>query len=343
MIIHHFKTIVIIVATCLIPPSVMALELPAAQQLVMRRTIDYIINCEFDSALYVADSLFAVDKSDPTGQFLALFTLGMRDLDYGIAYEPDRFVRSYKAVIKTLDSLEKKQGRTSYNLTIRGFAQSAYSSLYLRQKQYFAAAQTGLDAIANLQSAQKADSLNHDVDFFFGLYVFAKSELKKRLWWIMFWYDENKKEGIARLESCARSAQFAGSAARMSLADIYIREKEYDKAAKLLSELLLQYPKSRYILWSQQKYFEEIADFRQEQAVCEKLIALYTPVPAAEVYYLLARNRLAFSLMRQKLHNEAREQCEIIMKLKDRKNNDVAIKDVIAETQKIINELNQKK
>jgi tetratricopeptide (TPR) repeat protein len=231
-----------------------------AQELRLKTYVDNIMNCRFDSAQAAADYFIKQNSSDPLGYVLWLMNIGMRDLDCDYYVDTVKFVNIYRNAVESVAELEKKNGRTSYSMTMAGFANITHASYYLQQKRYFAAVGTGLDAIKILEEAKTADSTNVEVDFFLGLYNYAKAELKRRLWMVMFWYGGDKQDGINQLIRCAKQSHMTAASARLSLADIYTQENQLEKAKPILDSLRKSYPDSRFVMWSYAKYFAAVKD-----------------------------------------------------------------------------------
>ncbi len=254
----------------------------------------------------IADSLSQGDNAQPMGPILRLLALGMRDLDYDRLLDTAGFLDAYRRSIKAIARYEEEHGRSSYSMTLAGFANATHAAYYLHQSRYFAAIGTGLDALRMLNEAQAADSSNHDVDFFLGLYDYGKAELRKRLWMVLFWYGGDKQQGIARLKRCIDQGQIAVPAAKMSLADIYVREGQFDEARKTLDELLASFPHSRFILWTEVKYFLAREQLAQAARVYGMLADSYALSPMGTINSLITRRKQIESLCKAGKHAEVK-------------------------------------
>ncbi len=185
-----------------------------------------ILNCQFDTALKLTDSLIIAEPQNPLSPVLKLATLGMRDVDLEMNVDTSQFISTYLLSMDRITAYENTYGVSSYSRTILGFTKVIHSTFYLRRKMYMAALQNGLDALKIMREAKRLDATNTDVDFFLGLYDYAKAELHSRLWWVLFWYPGGKKEGIQKLTLCSKSACITKNAALLSLLNIYITEKD---------------------------------------------------------------------------------------------------------------------
>ncbi|MBD3316615.1 MAG: hypothetical protein GF344_12570 [Chitinivibrionales bacterium] len=239
------------------------------------RVIDDVIDCKFTRAIAAAESLSRVDTIDPLGPLLHLLALGLRDLDFDLFLDSTAFLETYATTLARTQNYERNNGRTSYSLTVAGIANAAHASYYLRRDRYFAAIGSGLEGMKKLESARKLDSTNVDPNFFLGAYEYARGELRKKLWMVLFWYPGSRSRGIARLNVCMREAQLTATGAKMALADIYVKEKEFAKAWSIIQELYREHPRSRFVMWSQAKYHEERKEFVRAAEVYARLAASY--------------------------------------------------------------------
>lgn len=223
--------------------------------------IGLIINCQFNKALFVSDSLTREMPEEPLYPILNLMTYGLRNLDFDRAIDTLNFMKSYKASYEAVKKYKSKYGNTSYGLTLEGFIKASYASYRIFHGKYFSALGEGLDAVKLLKEANRIDSTNVDSYFFLGFYSYARGELKKRLWMLLFWYPGSRKEGKKMLEKCSESAQIASIPSQMILADIYREEKEYDKNQKLIQKLLDRYPESRFMMWAKARREEQLKNY----------------------------------------------------------------------------------
>ena len=253
--------------------------------------IGMLINCEFTNALTYTDSLMEADSTEPLYPYLHLCALGLRDLDVDHIIDSSAFIAMYWKTVRTIQSYEKVHGQTSYSMTILGFAFASHSSFYLMQKKYFSAVGTGLDGMKILKKAKKKDSANYDVDLFLGLYNYARGELRKKLWMVLFWYPGSKKEGIKSIEASKEKSQLSREGAKVVLMDVYVRESQYEKYRALAEPLLKKYPKSRFLMWGRARYFEEVKKYSEASEYYEKLAVSYAREEYGDYNLLVTRHK----------------------------------------------------
>jgi tetratricopeptide (TPR) repeat protein len=257
----HSRTLLTIASTALVLGNAAAFQLPAGKKVAADSIVGAVIRGDYDHSFHLSDSLARMDTNDPLAPLLKLVAIGLRDLDFDVNIDTLAFESQYQSAVAAITAWEAHQGRSSYSLTMLGFSKATYASYNLRRKRYVGTIQTGLEALDHLRQAKQMDSTNADADYFLGLYEYARSDLRKRLWWVLFWVAGDKVRGVRRLETAAGSAQLASTAAMLSLADVYTQMQEYDKAAEQLRLLETRFPSSRFVLWSRAKYHEARKEF----------------------------------------------------------------------------------
>lgn len=253
----------IIISLLLLFSFVNGMDVPQRQRDDADNIIGFIINCDFNKALLISDSLSKILPEEPLYPILNLMTYGLRNLDFDRAVDTAAFMESYRKSKVSMEKYKKKNGITSYGLTLEGFIKASYASYRIYHGKYFSAIGEGLDAVKLLKEANKIDTTNVDSYFFLGFYSYARGELKKRLWMLLFWYPGSRKEGKRMLEECSETAQIASIPSQMILADIYREEKEYDKNKALIYKLLTKYPKSRFMMWARARREEQLKNYKE--------------------------------------------------------------------------------
>ncbi|NLD93768.1 MAG: hypothetical protein GX639_14020 [Fibrobacter sp.] len=258
--------------------NAVSFQISAKDSSFSQSVTDLILQCHFDSANDLIDSYRKSDSKNPLPPVLKLAVLGMRDVDLEMTVDSLLFMNTYALAIANVLDYEKNYGKSDYSRMLVGFTKAIHSSFYLRRKMYMSAMHNGIDAMKTLREAKEIDSTNTEVDFFLGLYDYAKAELRSRMWWIMFWYPGDKKEGIAKLENCTKTAFIVGNAAQITLSNIYTDEKKPEKAIRIIQHLDSLYPSSRFVGWAKVKYFEKLKMYTNAAEEYNKLSSQYLSV-----------------------------------------------------------------
>jgi hypothetical protein len=289
--------------------------------------IDAILNCRYETAFAKVDSAAAADPSDPLAPLLRLTVLGIRDVDFDTLLDTADFFRTFRETESLIAAYEKNYGASSYAKMLLGLSKGIHSAFYLRLEAYYSAIQNGFSALDLLDEAHRLDQSNVEPLFLLGLYDYARGELRKKLWWVMFWYPGSKERGIERLWTCNRSGTLTGKASLFALADIYTREKRPAEAGTVMSRLEKEFPASRFMLWEKVKYLE-LKRMYYEAALAGELLALsYEKHPYGSYNAFVARNLQAHLFVKAGQKKDAARCCRLLLKSPQNKRNKVFYKD----------------
>jgi tetratricopeptide (TPR) repeat protein len=264
-------------------------SLPGGHRAVVDQTMNLMLNCEFDSALYLCDSLAASDPAEPMADMLKLAVMGFIDLDCNHVSDSISFFEQFSRTQGAVFAYETKNGQSSYSLTVKGFAKAVAACYLLWHKTYIKGLNFGFEALGILREAKRRDPTNYDVDLFLGLYNYARADMKRMFWWALFWYPGDRESGIRSLGLCRKNGQFTQPVAALVLAELSIREKKFEDAEAIIAELDRDFPKSRLTRWTRAKFFEEQKLPRQAAELYGKLAGDYDTIPAAWRNALAAR------------------------------------------------------
>jgi len=278
-----------------------------------QRVIDAILNSRFSTALSITDSIYEHNPEDALAPVLRLVILGMRDLDYDTIFDSTDFYQTYNYALRRIDTLGVHDSVSSYALMLKGFSKAINATFQLRTNTYFTAFKNGLESLKLLRKSKDFDSTNIDAGFFLGLYAYAKADLKHRFWWVLFWYPGNKVNGIKQLISCSRNGVITSTAARLALADIYIREGKLEKADGLLDRLSKEYPNSRFIGWTMAKCAEKREAFGEAAHLYKELADSYASSSFGSFNQKVAQNRQAHMYFKEGKMKQANALCKIII------------------------------
>jgi len=279
---------------CLLACVARAFEIPAEHREIAGPAINEILECRFDDALRMTDSAYR-SGGNPLAAALHLAALGMRDVDFDSTIDASAFARSYDRALAAVDACEKAHGANSYSATLRGLVLGMHATFHLKSGAYLAAAGSGMDAIRIMKEARALDTANAEADFFLGMYDYARADLKKRLWWVLFWYPGDRESGIRQLERGAAKAVITKTAAALALADIYLKEGQPRRSRDIVYGLKREMPQSRFVLWAEAKYYDGRKMFSEAALVYGKLADSYEKEAYGFYNSAVTRNRQAHS------------------------------------------------
>jgi tetratricopeptide (TPR) repeat protein len=320
-------------------------SLPDQRKAAVNETMKLMLECDFDSAFSMCDSLSASDRADPMAGMLKLSAMGFLDLDCNHASDSVRFFEQLARTESMVFAYETKNGVSSYSLTIKGFARAIAACYFLWHKSYIKGLNAGFDALGILKEAKKRDAANYDVDLFLGLYNYARADMKRMFWWAFFWYPGDRESGIRSLVLCRKNGQFTQSVAALVLAELSIREKRFQEAGKIIAELEHDFPKSRLTRWTRAKYFEEQKLSPQAAETYGGLADEYDTIPAGRRNALAARWKEAVSWDSAGDRKQAEKACEKIVSVKNDlwQRQDPSSRQIVRDAEKLAEKLLDKK
>jgi len=320
IILHSFRLIKIsnriILLIFLLSTAGTAFSLTNQQRTLSGSVVDCILSNQYEKAFSTINQSDTTGK-DPLPFLLKMAVIGMRDVDFEKIIDSTLFLETYEKTEQMVEAWENENGLSSYSRMLAGMCRAIHATFYLRQKKYFGALQHGLDAIKIMKEAQELDSLNTEVDFFLGLYEYARAELRAKLWWVLFWYGGNREAGIQRIKRCAEHAVITGKAARLSLCDIYLKEKDPALSEKNITILKTQFPESRFVLWSEVKYFEEKSLFTKAASAYHQLSRQYAAEKYGTYNELFSLQKMAEMLVKADDKKQAKSVCEKVLNHKN--------------------------
>ena len=259
--------------------------LPVSQKEKANSAVESMFDCRFDQAMSTVDSMSADSADAPLKWTLKLSIIGMRHLDYDDVSDSNYFETTYETTQLLFKNYEKQWGRTSYFLTAHGFGCCIAAAYKMHNKEYLKGIQLGFEAISNCREAKKIDSVNTDIDLILGLYSYARAELKRKFWGIIFWYPGDKNTGVRSIVNASKTGQFSSLAAQAALLEINIREAHYDTATAGLDVLLNLYPHSRFLMWSKVKLCDAQKLYAHSADTYDLLADAYEIIPGAARNY----------------------------------------------------------
>ena len=277
------------------------------------------------------------DSRDPLAPLLYLAAIGIRDVDFDTTLDTAGFFRMYRTAENRITDYEKTNGPSSYSKMLAGFCKGIYSAFYLREKSYLAALKSGFKSLDLLGESHRLDTTNVEPFFLLGLYEYAKGELKRRLWWVLFWYPGSKKDGIARLWSSTENGFLTSEASLFALIDIYVRENKPDNCAPIVERVEQNFPKSRFTLWAKAKYLASRRLFYEAGLAYELLSESYAAEPAGKYNAFVTRNLQAHMLVQSGQKKDAADSCRAIL----RETVSERTKPIYDDTRKLLKHINE--
>jgi hypothetical protein len=116
------------------------------------------------------------------------------------------------------------------------------------ERKFMPAFRSGTDSVEHHRAVLKIAPDFHDAELTIGLmnYVIGSLPLPAKMIAATMGVRGSKKRGLEALERVAKEGKWARDVARMLLIDLYKREKRFDDAARMASELAEKYPRNYF-------------------------------------------------------------------------------------------------
>lgn len=230
---------------------------------------------------YYAQSFSLINKVleiNPTSikaHLLKAVILDYRMDDFGSSIGESEFFSSIDRVIELASPLIQSDRRDEGYFFL-GCAHALRAFRYGKKGIY---APILNDIINGLDYLEKALELNpnfYDAYLLLGIYNYATDEFPGFVKFILRTGDtkKRKKLGIEQLEIASQNAKYVKDLAKYALLEIYYREKMYEKAHSIGSELVKKYDHSRNIRWIYGKSLRALNYWEEARIVYEDLLYL---------------------------------------------------------------------
>ncbi len=243
---------------------------PPQQLARIQQGLRDLYNMDYDRAASTFEAMTREAPSDPAGFVYLAMTYYVQGLFQRQELTTDRFAASdffvenprYRpktdAVLEarfreiSQQALEKARAVLAKNPTdraglfLRGLAHQNLASFEVSQQNWWSAVRHGRMTLRDHKQLLRQDPDFADARLAVGVCEYAAGSLPWTVRWIAVFlgYPGSKERGRQELETAAANGLLVADDARVVLVLIYTLEKQYEKAARLLSELHEKYPQN---------------------------------------------------------------------------------------------------
>jgi len=221
----------------------------------------HIYNDEFDEAEELVNDL--QDKTGPCAlaSLYRAILYQSRMMAAESDFLEDKFLASLDSVRFFADSMLAGDANPVLAYYYLG-NQFAFKSLYQgRAGQTWGALKSGLAARKAYSKGYELDPHFHDIALGLGSYRYWKSVKTSFINWTPLFKNE-KRGGIELLRLAADSSEISRDAAQTALIWVYINEKRYSEALRIIDNMKRRYPHGLTFLWAEAEVFYKLEDFR---------------------------------------------------------------------------------
>lgn len=256
--------------------------LPAGLLTTVRDGITEVYNLNHDQAVARFESLIREAPNDPTGYAYLAWAIWLKELAKRQELSIDRFadtdfftekqnplppaapglesrVRELNATAQRLALARRRQNpRDLAALFVLGFSYQTNASLEVSlHRSWYSAFREGSKTFRYHRQLLEIDPNAHDARLANGVYLYVAGSLdwvEKAVAWFIGYYGDRER-GKRELETAAAKGLLAADDARVILALIYTRERNFDKAFEQMQTLARRYPRN-YLLALEQAGIE---------------------------------------------------------------------------------------
>ncbi len=213
------------------------------------RVIDFISQEQYETALFLADSLIREKPGQPQGWFVKASIHSIRSVDYEDELDDDALHVSCDSVLvicrRLMNSGSKSPGLRFFSGSVLGYL----SFHEYRCGNWLKAIKLGKkSSYFNIETLE-LDSTFWDAYIGLGSYYFHRSD-KAGILRTIGLVSDKRELGLSMLKTCIEKGTFSSLAAKSQLTWLYIGQERYEDAISNARELLEMYPRRRAFLWS---------------------------------------------------------------------------------------------
>jgi TolA-binding protein len=224
---------------------------------------------DYPEAMRVFSELDREFPDSPAGSFGKMAVYEVRMLEREDTHLKSQFLKESKRGLKVVSQVQQKYNPTIWDLFLAGSLLGLDGFFKARHEQWWDAYVQGGKSRQIFRRIKKIDPNFIDADFGLGMYLYWRSVFTRDLWFLRM-FPDRRKEGIAIVRNVAERGHFAKELARVNLAIMYFEEKEFNKAASILSDFTSRYPNNVIlrrlygkVLISQKRYDPAVTQFER--------------------------------------------------------------------------------
>lgn len=253
---------------------------------IISRAIDATYSADYELADSLFEELSNAAPDHPVGPLMRAATLQAQMRDYEVLDRKEEFK-------VFLDRAESRARRW-----IKDHPDDAWGYCYLGHTlgyramwqghfgSWMSAVRSGLKAKNAYHDAIKKDSLCWDAFLGLGSYHYWKSAKTEFINWTGLIKDQ-KELGLRQTELALERGIFSREAAAVGVLQIYLHQKQYDKAIALAKKWHAVHPRGKTFLWGQA--YAEFEDFQNDSALVrfDSLLVRVANDPAQGFYNMI--------------------------------------------------------
>ena len=228
-----------------------------------------ILSGDYRLAERIADEFRAGTPDHPAGPLMRASILQYEAVDYDDFSQKQEFEDWIAKTERLSDARLKKNDQDQWARYYLASAEGLHAAFESLSGNKFSAMRKGRSGAARMNRIIEADADFHDAYLLHGSYLFWKSVATRRISWLPF-IDDDEKRGIAEIERAVGRGLVFGPLSNTVLMDVLVT---YDpKRARVLGEeLVSNYPSCRLFAWQLGEAYKKLGRMDDARTVFTRI------------------------------------------------------------------------
>ncbi len=323
--------------------SVAGLLLLAVNDTVLIEAIELGLNEYYPQAIALVNEQLSLDPTSPEAKLVKAIILDYMMDDLGTNRYEKEFFDLIDGVIENAKPLIHSE-RRAWGYLLMGAAYSYRAFRYGKKGIYLPVLSDMTNALDYMNKALALDSTLYDAYLAIGIYNYASDEFP-RLVKIMLRVGDTRKRkelGIRQLEMAAQKAHYVKDLVKFTLGYIYMKEKRYRDAYRVLKQLYEKYDHSRIVRWEYGKVLRRLGRWKEAEVVYDELLYLMLNQENFNKYYVaLASYYLAYAKYMNRKYDKAKQYAMFAYLTALEHMNDKNMKKLLPYIERLISRINR--
>jgi predicted Zn-dependent protease len=299
--------------------------------------IEHLLNQNYDSA---KSDFLTLDKkypSIPLGKiYLAVVDI-TKAYDYGDELNSEIIGKNLDDALELSETLIEKSPAYIWNYYFAALSTGYKAYLRVLNGEWLSAIANGLSSVNYFEDCLKMDSEFYESYVALGTYTYWKSRKLEFLEWLPF-FDDESELGIKYLELAFNKASYNKNLAAVALSWIYIDNKNFPAAIKVIEKELQKNPMNRTLKWVLARAYEDVNPTKSIE-VYDELLLSYQAIPGQNHFHeLTLKHKMAQQYNKIGDKKEALRLCNEILSQQNLNEN---VKERLADRLERVEELRQ--
>ncbi len=237
-----------------------------------------ILSGDYHRAERIADEFRANNPDEPAGPLMRASILQYEAVDYDDFSQKREFEDWISETERLADTRLEKNDRDQWARYYRASAEGLHAAFENLSGSRFSAMRKGRSSAALTGRIIEADADFHDAYLLHGSYLFWKSVALKRISWLPF-IDDDQKRGIAEIEQAVGRGLMFGPLSNTVLMDVLLT-CDPERARVLGEELIIEYPSCRLFAWQLGEAYKQLGRMADARVVFTRIAVRMRNDPA---------------------------------------------------------------